>query len=147
MSLTCFSRRLPLGGRHLGPQGGSVGHAIEPVAEHVARTHRGRFVSQDEKRRLKGVLDIVAMAQDAKAHAVDHPAMAPHQGLKRGRILVGDEALQQLAIRQAGAAAQHGPAQMLDDRVRSMGCHFATLTGFIAPIYHSVVGSISIGLF
>ncbi len=77
---------------------------MEPGAQRVAPTDRGRLAGQDQERRLEGVLGLVRVAKDLAADAEDHRAMTFHQGGEGdlgGLIASGCEAIEELRVAQA----------------------------------------------
>ncbi len=83
----------------------AVRDAVEPVAEQFRLTQRPRLADEQEKCGLKGVLGIVAVAQDAPAHAEDHRPVALQQRGKRRLVAALDELLQQTDVGCLAAGA------------------------------------------
>ncbi len=95
-----------------------VSHAVEPVADHFPRRHRSRPANQHEKSRLKGILGIVVIAQDATADAPDHLRVAMHDRFERCLFMTAGERLQELPVRQVGPICpQYHAAETLDDLI------------------------------
>jgi hypothetical protein len=85
---------------------------------------------EHEERRLKGVLGVVQVAQDAPAQPQHHRPVPRHQDRERRLIALADEALQQDRI---GSGVQRVPGEQLFQQPGSggvMGGHVASfLTG------------------
>jgi hypothetical protein len=73
---------------------------IEPAAHRLAIGDRGRFTGEDEEGGLESVFGVLRMAQNPAADAQHHRAVSPYQGGEGGLIAAGDEAREELAIRQ-----------------------------------------------
>jgi hypothetical protein len=103
------------GSRHPRLEGGLVGHAVEPVGDHLAGHDRVGLADQDEEGGLEIVLGIMTIPQDAAADTPHHRPMPPHQR-GQGVFTMVEEVFQELAIGPSRArAGQHGSAQVLDD--------------------------------
>jgi hypothetical protein len=59
----------------------------------------------------------MVVVQNPQANTVDHRPMPAHQGFKRRGIALGQETLQQLAVRQAILAKMTYAAQVVDNAV------------------------------
>jgi hypothetical protein len=91
--------RPPLGGCGPRLQRRLLGHAVEPVGDHLPRYDRGRLADEDEEGGLEGVLGVVVIAQDTAAHTPDHRAMPTHQGCQSRLVTTAEVVLQQLPVR------------------------------------------------
>ena len=91
----------PLGPRRSRFHGRLVRHAVEPVAELLPWHDRSRLAGEDEERRLEGVLGVVVIPEDPAADAPDHRAVAPDDRLEDRLLSPGDEAIQELPVRQS----------------------------------------------
>ena len=60
-------------------------------------------MDQDQKSGLKGVVGVVAVAENPPADAEDHRAMPFHQGFQSVVVVLVEELSQQLPIAQAVA--------------------------------------------
>jgi hypothetical protein len=92
-----------------GFQSDAVGDAVEPGGEPVAVVEGFRLADEDEEGGLEGVVDVVGVAQEASANAMDEGSVAGDDGLERARgglvvteTTVPDETLEELGVAQAG---------------------------------------------
>src|SRR5207248_1408503 len=69
--------------------GNSVGDAVKPASDRVAFANRRRLASQDKKRGLEGVVDVLFAMQDMAADGPDEASVPAHQRSKRGLISEG----------------------------------------------------------
>ena len=71
---------------------------MQPGRQRFGVTHRGRFAGQDQERRLKGILRLVNISQDAPAHVEHERAMTNYQR-RESRLIPGrDEAAQECGV-------------------------------------------------
>src|SRR5262249_2627232 len=99
-----------------GAQGNAVGDAVQPGADRLPLTDRAGLAGQREERGLEGVLGVLRVAQDPPAHTEHHRAVPPHQQLERRLVPLGDEALEELGVRNdAGVRPPAVTAQIPDD--------------------------------
>jgi hypothetical protein len=89
-------------------QSGAVRYAKQPTAQRLRRGDRSRLAGEYQKRRLKGVLGIVQVEQDAAAHAHDHRAVPAEECREGVFILLPDETSEQLRVGQAAAVLREG---------------------------------------
>src|SRR5262249_261891 len=74
----------------------------QPAPEGLALPDGAGLAHQDEEGSLKGVLRVLFVVQDTTADRQDGRAVPPHQ-LREGRLILGaGEAVEQLAVGQAG---------------------------------------------
>src|SRR5262249_33501957 len=88
---------------------------------------------EDEEGRLKSILGVVVVAQNAATDAPDHRAMPPHQGRKSRLIATADVVLQQLPIGQSRPIPQHHATKVLEDLARLAGRHVLSFVGRWSP--------------
>ena len=100
--------RPPPGGRRSRLQRRLVGHAVEPVGDHLPRHDGSRLADEDEEGGLEGVLGVVVAVEDPAADAPDHRAVPLHQGGERRFLAAAEVALQQLPIGQARPLVHEG---------------------------------------
>jgi hypothetical protein len=86
-------------------QGDSTCDAVEPVAQSIAIADRPRLPHQDQKRRLKGVLDIPRISKDTAANAQNERTMPLNQSPERALIAPRVKAFQKLSVRYPGRRA------------------------------------------
>ena len=90
--------RLPPQGDGARSQCHPIGHAVEPVAQQMLTLEASCLSNEHEKRRLKGVIDVVGIAQELAANAQDHGSMALHQRLERRLVARTGEPVQKLPL-------------------------------------------------
>ena len=76
---------------------------MKPRAQGIAHPQSPSLLDQDEKRRLKGILGVVRVGQNAPAHPQDHRPVSLDQGREGqlGRLAAaGREPLQKLTVGQ-----------------------------------------------
>jgi hypothetical protein len=83
-----------------GLEGHAVRDAVEPAAQRFLPGDRPGLAGEDEEGRLEGVLGVVRVAQHPLADAEHRGPVAPHQGRKRGRVCLAEEARQEIAVRE-----------------------------------------------
>ncbi len=87
-------------------QGGTIGHAVEPGADALARHDRVPLADEDEEGGLEGIVGVVDIAEHAPADAQDHGAVNADQGAE-GRLFAQVEiALEQGAVGEPAAVGQ-----------------------------------------
>ena len=107
-----------------GLEGHAVGDPVQPRAQRAAPGDRPRFAGEHQKGRLKGVLGVVVVADDAAADAEDHRAVTADEGFKGRFVPLLDEGGKQLTVRRPRRILpQHGPAKLPDHRVHPSRCH------------------------
>jgi hypothetical protein len=84
-----------------GTQGDAIRDLVEPARHRPLAADALGLPHQREKRGLKGVLRLLLMPQHSQANAQHHGSMSPDENLERGLVAGLDEALQELAIREA----------------------------------------------
>ena len=92
-------------GVYLGPHRDAASHAIQPARRRIFAPDRARPPRKNEKRRLKRVLSVMAVAEHALARAKDHrPVSRDERGERRlGQIAAADQELfQELPVRKSG---------------------------------------------
>jgi hypothetical protein len=82
---------LPSGGP--GADGNSIGRAVKPAAQGLSFADGTSLANEDQERRLKDVLGIVGMAQDASAHTPHKRAVPAQDRCERCSIATLGEAL------------------------------------------------------
>jgi hypothetical protein len=87
---------------HLGLLGTSTRDRVQPRAYRLVVHDGTRSLHEHEKGRLKGVVGIVDVAQNAAADPENHRAVSAHERGERRFISLSDKPCQQLAIRNAG---------------------------------------------
>jgi hypothetical protein len=80
---------------------------MEPPADRPTVADSPGPAGEDNKRRLESVFRILGVMQNATTNIEHHAAMPPDEGGEGGLIAVGDEAREELAIRQ-GTPARRG---------------------------------------
>ena len=71
------------------PHSRLMGHAIEPVADHLLIAKARRLLDEHQESRLKGVLRIVLILEQTTAHSPNHRSRAPNQ-CREGSIVTGE---------------------------------------------------------
>src|SRR5262245_29487216 len=91
--------RSPLKAGPSSRQGGTISHAIEPVADGLPRYNGMRLAHQHKKGRLKGVFGILQIDKEPATDTKHHGAMPAHESLERDFIAVGQKSPEQFRIR------------------------------------------------
>jgi len=94
-----------------------VGHAVEPVADHLPRSDRRRPADEDEEGGLEGVLGVLVAGEYAAADPPDHRGVPSHEGFQSRPVPAADEALQQFPILQPGFVIPEQDLTKLWDQV------------------------------
>src|SRR5262249_32129790 len=92
---------LPPGGAGPGRPGDVERHPMEPRGNGLLLTDAGSLACQDEEGGLEGVLGVVLVAQHLPADAEHQRPVLLEQRGKGALVPLGDEALEQLAVRGA----------------------------------------------
>src|SRR5262249_23462959 len=104
--------------------GGTAGHAVEPVADPLARPDGSGLAHEDEEGGLEGVLRVMSVTKQPAAHAQHHRPVPAHQRRERFLVAPDDEAVQELTVRKtAGVAQKSGPAQTPKDAAHQTRRH------------------------
>ena len=85
-------------------EGRPIGHAIQPVADRLPGSDRGRLASQHEERGLEGFLSVLLMAQHPPAHTQDRRPVTVDQGLEGSLVTAID-----IALRSCRSVARRRP--------------------------------------
>jgi hypothetical protein len=97
-------------------------NAIKPIPDGFPWRDRGCLAGEDEKGRLKCVFGVVDVTDNSLTESQDHRAVASNQHFEGRLVPPREEALQQLAVRQANAVLQvSGLAQVTDHDLASHG--------------------------
>src|SRR5262249_22681604 len=75
-----------------------IRHAMQPAGYGTLPSCGSGFVGQNEKARLKDILRVLIVPEEAPAHAQDQGAVAPHQARKRRFVALAGKALQELPV-------------------------------------------------
>jgi hypothetical protein len=89
-----------LSGQCLSLQSYPVCYFVKPTREGFFSLDASRPTNEDEERRLKGVLSILRMAQNAAANMPDHLRMPPDKRLEGRLVSVQNESPEQIAVRK-----------------------------------------------
>src|SRR5262249_25548634 len=109
-------------------QCGTVGDAVEPIADQVALAEARGLAGQHQERRLERVFGVVVVAKDAAAHSQNHRPVPPHDCRKRLFIPRPGEKLDELRVRNLGAGLRTGQPPQVTKHVRlSRGRHAVSL--------------------
>jgi hypothetical protein len=112
-----------------------VGDAVQPVADLFARYDGRRLADENQEGRLERILGVVVVAEDPTAHAQDHRAQPSHQSLKGRFLASGDEAFQELSVRQTAIfPRKQSAAQVLDHSAHRAVRHAAPFAGRRWPL-------------
>ena len=85
---------------------------MEPAAEQVAAAERVGLADEHEERGLERVVDVVGVAEQGPADGEDHRAVPGDDRLEGRAVAACDEAVEELALAQAGGGP--GPEQPAD---------------------------------
>src|SRR5262249_10544185 len=98
-----------------GAQGGVVSDRVQPAGQFAARPQAPALVQQDQEGGLEGVLSVVGVGQDAPADPQHHRPVPVQERLKRFRVVLPEEALQQQRVgdrrRPLGRGQESGGAE------------------------------------
>src|SRR5262249_4202292 len=114
----------PLGGcRPCFPRG-LVGHAVQPVGDHLPWCDKRCLANKDQEGGLECVFGVVVVAQDSAAHAPDHRAVTFDQGSEGSFLPMLEVAPKELPIGQSCSLPhKHRLAKMLEDTADLAGRH------------------------
>ncbi len=82
------------------PARDSIGHTVKPATQRSLFSNDCRVARQNEESRLRGILRILPMAQDALTDAEYHGGVTLHERLEGRFIAKLDESSEQFMIRQ-----------------------------------------------
>jgi hypothetical protein len=103
------------------------------VTNQVARSYGPSLPDEDQKGRLKSILDIVLVVERSAADTQDHRSMSAYQFVERGLLALGNETFEQLAIcGLAGLGEVTRAAQVAEENV-----HGGKLPGKALLLYSS----------
>jgi hypothetical protein len=115
--------------------GGAEGDAVEPASARGPVPDRAGLAEQDEEGRLKGVLDVVRVAQGVPADAEDHRPVPVDQGREggfRGLAASCEEAVEQLSVGEAGDDSEvEESMDLFQDVPASAGQHGSSPSGTV----------------
>jgi DNA-directed RNA polymerase subunit RPC12/RpoP len=128
-------------------QGRPVRHAVQKAADRLALGDRVCLADEDEEGRLKGVLGVRRVFQDAPADAQDHRPVPADQRLEGVLVALGEEARQQQRVgERIGFRAGHSP-QVLKDLIHRAGGHGWYSRKVRTSSTHSVPGGAAVRTF
>src|SRR5262245_55387743 len=81
-----------------GLEGRPPRHAVEPAGDPFAWHDRRGLAGEDQEGRLEGVFGVLAVAEQAAAHAPDQRAQRADQGREHSLAAVPDEAAEKLTV-------------------------------------------------
>ncbi len=96
----------------LRPAGDPARDRVEPASEKVAAAEGLGLADEHEERGLERVVDVVGVAEHGPADRKDHGAVPGDDRLEGRAVAAGDEAVEELALAQAGDGP--GPEQAAD---------------------------------
>jgi hypothetical protein len=89
---------------------------VQPPRHRLGPPQGGRLAGEQQESGLKDVVGVVLIVEDAPAQPQDHRPVAADQGGKGGLVVMGGEALQQLAVRHLGVArGSQDPSEVAQD--------------------------------
>jgi hypothetical protein len=91
-----------------GVDGETSRDAVKPTRQRFASTNGSGPAGKHEEHRLKSVIRVGAVAEDAAADAADHGSVSSQQLLEGGLVALGNEAAEQIvvSVRLRSEAAQ-----------------------------------------
>jgi hypothetical protein len=98
------------------------GHAVEPVGDRLSG-HVRRLADEDEERRLKRILGVMVIVQEAATDAPRHRRVPPHQRGKGTVVPASQEAGQEFPIGPCVPVRPDIGQKVLDDPVQRAGRH------------------------
>jgi hypothetical protein len=107
-----------------GAHGQALSNRVQPAADARLPPHRAGPPRQNEKRRLKRILGILMMTEDAPAHAPNQRCMPRHHRRKSILIVVVHEGMQQLTVAVLGSLSDDAEsAQVVENGVNCSAGH------------------------
>src|SRR5262245_28459498 len=88
----------PFASLAVGPQRDAIGHLVQPGRQRLTPADGAGLADQQQERRLKCVVSVVRVAEDALAHAKDQTLVASHQQFEGDLIAAAEKSLEQLRV-------------------------------------------------
>ena len=88
----------------------SAGDAVEPARQRLTRSNRLSLADQNEKRCLKGILDIGLFRENPAASGRDQARMSADKSGDRGFVVLAEKAIQKFGVAQGLGIGRPGGA-------------------------------------